>query len=257
MTICFFDVTRNWSAEAPASDRVLTRVGRLLRAHCNRREAAGLTEFFPCQRACPPVRQQETETHDNMAARSARPSPAKAGKRRRESSEENTSETKAARKRLRESETTLERAERYRILTAKMPVEALTADWIERRNRVIQPAHVRTLCKIFQRGDMKRASHPLAVLCTSPEVKCMLHRLGYRDDDDVAAWMTCPPSTTGCWRTVIGSSLSTVSIGSRHSRNTCPKPALGRRSCIGTVTCTIAVCRRAVTADRLQREGRD
>lgn len=192
MTICFFDVTRNWSAEAPASGHALTRVGRLLRVHCNRRDAAGLTEFFSCQRVCQRVCQQEPETHDNMAALSARSSPAKAGKRRRESSEENTSEAKAPRKRLRESETTLERAERYRILTAKMPVEALTADWIEGRNRVIQPGHVKALCKIFQRGDMKRASHPLAVLCTRPAVKCMLHRLGYRDDDDVAGMDDVP-----------------------------------------------------------------
>ncbi|KAJ6439059.1 DNA repair protein rad10 [Purpureocillium lavendulum] len=73
---------------------------------------------------------------------------------------------KAARKRFEEGQTTLEQAEPYRILTATMPVDALTADWSMGSNRPIQEKHVDALYTIFQRGDMKRASYPLAVLST-------------------------------------------------------------------------------------------
>ena len=63
-----------------------------------------------------------------MAARSSRQSAASTGKRRREASEENTL-AKAPRKRFEDGQTTLEQAGPYRILTATMPVDALTADW--------------------------------------------------------------------------------------------------------------------------------
>ncbi|KAJ6439073.1 Copalyl diphosphate synthase-like protein [Purpureocillium lavendulum] len=103
-----------------------------------------------------------------MAARSSRQSAARTDKRRWDASEESTL-AKAAQKRFEEGQTTLEEAEPYRILTAAMPVDALTWDWslwTSTGNRPIQEKHVNTLCAIFQRGDMKRASYPLAVLST-------------------------------------------------------------------------------------------
>ncbi|GJN78664.1 hypothetical protein PLIIFM63780_002173 [Purpureocillium lilacinum] len=107
-----------------------------------------------------------------MAARSSRQSPASTGKRRRDASEGSTP-AKAGRKRLEDVQTTLEQAELYRILTATMPVDALTADWSMGRskgsNRPIEEKHVNALYTIFQRGDMKRASYPLAVLSTQTE----------------------------------------------------------------------------------------
>ncbi|PWI64626.1 hypothetical protein PCL_09483 [Purpureocillium lilacinum] len=126
-----------------------------------------------------------------MAARSSRQSPASTGKRRRDASEENAP-SNATRKRFKEGETTLEQAEPYRILTARMPVDALTAHWSVARNRPIQEKHVDALYTIFQRGDMKRASYPLAVLSTRSEVQCMLHEMGYGGDtpdaDDVPSF---------------------------------------------------------------------
>ncbi|KJZ70998.1 hypothetical protein HIM_09609 [Hirsutella minnesotensis 3608] len=116
-----------------------------------------------------------------------RPAP-KTAKRRRDSSDVEVPDTsakkakKAARKGFEESKTTLEQAEPYRILTAKMPVKALVADWSLGRNRVIQEEHVKALCKLFQRGDMKRASYPLAVLGTRSAVECMLRQMGYGGD---------------------------------------------------------------------------
>ncbi|PWI70932.1 putative reverse transcriptase, partial [Purpureocillium lilacinum] len=99
---------------------------------------------------------------------------------------------KAARKRFEEGQTTLEEAEPYRILTATMPVDALTADWSMGSNRPIQEKHVNALYTIFQRGDMKRARYPLAVLSTRSEVQCMLHEMGYDGDtpdaDDVPSF---------------------------------------------------------------------
>ncbi|PWI65091.1 hypothetical protein PCL_07390 [Purpureocillium lilacinum] len=48
------------------------------------------------------------------------------------------------------------------------------------------------LYTIFQRGDMKRASYPLAVLSSRSEVDCMLHEMSYDDDttetDDMPAF---------------------------------------------------------------------
>ncbi|UNI22810.1 hypothetical protein JDV02_008664 [Purpureocillium takamizusanense] len=63
--------------------------------------------------------------------------PAGPRKRRRDSSDDearNMPAKRAARNQFEERETTLEQAEQYRILTAKMPVEALAADWSEGRN---------------------------------------------------------------------------------------------------------------------------
>ena len=99
---------------------------------------------------------------------------------------------KAPRKRFEEGQTTLEQAEPYRIWTATMTVDALTADWSTGSNRPIQDKHVDALYTIFQRGDMKRASYPLAVLSTRSEVQCMLHEMGYDGDtldaDDVPSF---------------------------------------------------------------------
>lgn len=124
-----------------------------------------------------------------MAARPSRQSAASTGKRRRDSSDENTP-AKAARKQFEEGQTTLEQAEPYRILTARMPLDALTADWSLARNRPIQAKHVDALYTMFQRGDMKRASYPLAVLSTYSEVQCMLLAMGYdtTDTDDMPSF---------------------------------------------------------------------
>ncbi|GJN86979.1 hypothetical protein PLIIFM63780_010561 [Purpureocillium lilacinum] len=126
-----------------------------------------------------------------MAARPSRQSAASTGKRRRDSSDENTP-AKAARKQFEEGQTTLEQAKPYRILTARMPLDALTADWSLARNRSLQAKHVDALYTIFERGDMKRASYPLAVLSTRSEVQRMLHGMGYDSDtpdaDDVPSF---------------------------------------------------------------------
>ncbi|PWI64376.1 hypothetical protein PCL_10514 [Purpureocillium lilacinum] len=71
-----------------------------------------------------------------------------------------------------------------------MPLDALTADWSLARNRPIQAKHVDALYTIFERGDMKRASYPLAVLSTCSEVQCMLLEMGYdtTDTDDMPSF---------------------------------------------------------------------
>jgi len=89
---------------------------------------------------------------------------------------------RAARKQFEERETTLEQAEQYLILTAKMPLEALAVDWSMGRNRVIRE-------KIFTQGGLNRADHHVAVLCTRSEVECMLRVMGLHgeatDADDM------------------------------------------------------------------------
>lgn len=137
------------------------------------------------------------ETNGTMVQRPASKTakPAEPGKRRRDSSDDevpNTPAKRAARKQFEERETTLEQAQQYRILTAKMPVEALAADWSVGRNRVIQEKHVKALCKIFTQGGLKRADNHLAVLSTRPEVECMLRVMGLHDEatdaDDIPAF---------------------------------------------------------------------
>ncbi|KAJ6436772.1 Maltose permease MAL31 [Purpureocillium lavendulum] len=121
--------------------------------------------------------------------------PAGPRKRRRDSSDDerpNTPAKKAARKQFEERETTLEQAQQYRILTAKMPVEALAADWSVARNRVIRGEHVKALCKIFTQGGLNRAGHHVAVLATRSEVECMLRLMELHDEvtdaDDIPAF---------------------------------------------------------------------
>ena len=99
---------------------------------------------------------------------------------------------RATRNQFEERETTLEQAEQYRILTAKMPVEALAADWSEGRNRTLEEKHVKALCKIFTQGGLNRADHHVAVLSTRSEVECMLRVMGLHgeatDADDMPAF---------------------------------------------------------------------
>ncbi|PWI64383.1 hypothetical protein PCL_10521 [Purpureocillium lilacinum] len=137
------------------------------------------------------------ETNGTMAQRPASKTaePAEPRKRRRDSSDDearNMPTKRAVRNQFEERETTLEKAEQYRILTAKMPVGALAADWSEGRNRMVEEKHVKALCKIFTQGGLNRADHHVAVLATRSEVECMLRDMGLHDEatdaDDMPAF---------------------------------------------------------------------
>ncbi|GJN76064.1 hypothetical protein PLICBS_010175 [Purpureocillium lilacinum] len=125
--------------------------------------------------------------------------PAGPRKRRRDSSDDerpNPPAKRAARNQFEERETTLGQAQQYRILTAKMPVEALAADWSVARNRMVEEKHVRALCKIFTQGGLNRADHHVAVLATRSEVECMLRVMELHDEvtdaDDIPVFDDWP-----------------------------------------------------------------
>jgi hypothetical protein len=79
-----------------------------------------------------------------------------------------------------------ERAEAYRLVTAKFPIDALTAVWKDGTNRPINVAHQRRLCRLFQTQGLHRtdASHRLRLACTRAEVEAMMGLLWRRKEVD-------------------------------------------------------------------------
>ncbi|GKU10393.1 unnamed protein product, partial [Fusarium langsethiae] len=72
-----------------------------------------------------------------------------------------------------------EQARKHRILTARMPTNALTSTWSLGKNRRLDTKHVRTLCGIFTQGGLNRKAEEnhLLVLCSQADVSRMMKHL--------------------------------------------------------------------------------
>lgn len=72
-----------------------------------------------------------------------------------------------------------EQARKHRILTARMPINALTSTWSLGKNRRLDTKHVRTLCAIFTQGGLNRKAEEnhLLVLCSRADVSRMMKHL--------------------------------------------------------------------------------
>lgn len=73
----------------------------------------------------------------------------------------------------------MDQAQRYHVLTAQMPIQALTSEWSLGQNRPIRAQHVEDLCKIFKQGGLKRNSkeNHILVLCSREDVGNMLQHV--------------------------------------------------------------------------------
>src|ERR1700755_1873600 len=74
-----------------------------------------------------------------------------------------------------------DQAERYRLITAKFPIDALTPVWKTGVNRQVKEGHVQKLCQRFKDIGIFREDpiHRLLVLCTKSEVDQMKAHLSY------------------------------------------------------------------------------
>ena len=103
---------------------------------------------------------------------------------------QNPSSTKRPGKRPRQTQTTpvvdltdtksvRERAEPYRLATAKFPIDALTPVWKVGSNRQIDKKHVQNLCRIFEEQHLQREpdENHLRVACSQAEVQRMINHL--------------------------------------------------------------------------------
>lgn len=77
-----------------------------------------------------------------------------------------------------------QQAEPYRIITAKFPIDALTASWSVGSNRPIDGQHVHRLCQIFKEQGLQREpeENRLLIACSRDEVQRMMDHLGEEGD---------------------------------------------------------------------------
>ena len=80
------------------------------------------------------------------------------------------------------SETTSleERAEPFRLMTVRFPIDDLTAEWSTGRNRDINDKHAKQLCQLFKEHGLDRLgrAHRLRLLCCAQDVRLMCQRIG-------------------------------------------------------------------------------
>lgn len=83
-----------------------------------------------------------------------------------------------------------EQAEPYRIITAKFPIDALTASWSVGSNRPIDEKHVHRLCQIFKEQGLQREpeENRLLIACSRDEVQRMMDYLGEGGEFMGTAW---------------------------------------------------------------------
>lgn len=67
----------------------------------------------------------------------------------------------------------------FLLVTAKFPIDALTAEWSVGVNRPIDAAHKRRLCQIFDEAGVLRrdTTHQLQIACSKEHVDLMLDQL--------------------------------------------------------------------------------
>ncbi|KID80877.1 hypothetical protein MGU_11700 [Metarhizium guizhouense ARSEF 977] len=81
---------------------------------------------------------------------------------------------------IREASSIRQRAERYRLATAKMPLDSLTCTWTRGKNRRLQQQQVSRLCDDFRELGLEREAEEnfLLVQCSAAAVEQMLGFLG-------------------------------------------------------------------------------
>ncbi|KAF5002984.1 hypothetical protein FDECE_10458 [Fusarium decemcellulare] len=72
-----------------------------------------------------------------------------------------------------------QQAEEYRLVTANIPVDALSCTWRKGMNRHVNPQHVSKLCSVFKQGGLERQAEEnyLLVQCSSAAVERMISHL--------------------------------------------------------------------------------
>jgi hypothetical protein len=92
-----------------------------------------------------------------------------------------------------------ERAEPFRLMTVRFPIDDVTPEWSTGCNRDINEKHVKQLCRLFEEYGLDRLdrAHRLSLLCNAQDVRLMCERIGIdcRPNDPGAS----PPSFKG-WR---------------------------------------------------------
>jgi hypothetical protein len=106
---------------------------------------------------------------------------------------------------LPESTSIEERAEPFRLMTAKFPIDDVTAQWSIGTNRDVDVKHVRQLCQLFEEHGLQRQdrTHRVRLLCHAEDVRAMCDHLGI--DAGPNDHSTDPPHFEG-WSTLTSSS---------------------------------------------------
>jgi hypothetical protein len=81
---------------------------------------------------------------------------------------------------LPESMTIEERAEPFRLMTVKFPIDEVNAEWSMGSNRDVEMKHVRQLCQVFDEHGLQRQdrTHRARLLCDAQDVRAMCDHLG-------------------------------------------------------------------------------
>ncbi|RTE68559.1 hypothetical protein BHE90_017067 [Fusarium euwallaceae] len=107
-------------------------------------------------------------------------------KRKRANNTDEQEKKEAKKKCFKEEDSVREQARNHRILTARMPVNALTSTWSLGKNRRLDVKHVQTLCTIFAQGGLNRKAEEnhLLVLCSRVDVSRMMDHLRRQGQPD-------------------------------------------------------------------------
>ena len=73
-----------------------------------------------------------------------------------------------------------ERAEPFRLMTVRFPIDDVTPEWSMGWNRDINEKHVKQLCQLFEEYGLDRLgrAHRLRLLCRAQDVRLMCERIG-------------------------------------------------------------------------------
>ncbi|KAJ8610550.1 hypothetical protein MRB53_038455 [Persea americana] len=73
-----------------------------------------------------------------------------------------------------------DRAEPFRLMTVKFPIDDVTPQWSLGSNRDVDAKQVRRLCELFREHGLQRRdrAHRIRLLCSARDVKKMCERLG-------------------------------------------------------------------------------
>lgn len=86
---------------------------------------------------------------------------------------------------LQDGTSTRQQAERYRLVTAKIPLDALTCTWAKGMNRHVNRQHVSKLARLFKQGSLERQTEEnyLLVQCSATSVARMISHLEAKGHD--------------------------------------------------------------------------
>lgn len=90
--------------------------------------------------------------------------------------------------RIQDGQSARQRAEAYRLATAKIPLSGLTCEWKRGRNRPLRPQQVARLREDFKVVGIEREAeeHFLSVQCSAAAVEDMLRHMGMSGEQDDA-----------------------------------------------------------------------